>query len=318
LLSFFTRPFTRVDHPNIETSLIGQFLYPSLGPGQYWEFVARRIIAQGGKLRTGHKVVRFETVKKDECLSVVGAIVREQATGREYRIKPDAVVSSMPIKDLISALGSVVPERVRSLAAGLPYRDFMTVGLLVHRLLVKSSNGGLIPDCWIYVQEPDVFLGRIQVFNNWSPNMVASPEDTVWLGLEYFCAEGDELWERSNEDFIALATEELVQLGIIESSDVLDATVQRVKKAYPAYFGSYEHFDEIRFFLNGFDNLFCVGRNGQHRYNNMDHSMLTSYEAIRVLLDDSSDKNSIWEINSEQAYNEERESSERSVHAGES
>ena len=145
---------------------------------------------------------------------------------------------------------------------------------------IKTVNN-LVPDCWIYVQEPDVKLGRIQIFNNWSPYMVEKPEDTVWIGLEYFCNENDKYWNMSDEEFIKFATEELEKMNIIKRQDVLDAHREKVKKAYPAYFDTYSEIDELIKYINEFDNLYCVGRNGQHRYNNMDHSMVTAFEATK-------------------------------------
>jgi protoporphyrinogen oxidase len=195
----------------------------------------------------------------------------------------------------------------------LPYRDFITVGLLLDQLKIKNQTkiktlNNIVPDNWIYVQEREVKMGRIQIFNNWSPYMLEDPKHKVWMGLEYFCTEGDEMWEASDEDFIAFATKELVSMGIIESeSDVLDACRLRVKKAYPAYFGSYDEFPVVREYLDTIPNLYCIGRNGQHRYNNMDHSMLTAMVAVNGLLEGKTDKSALWEVNTEKAYHEEKE-----------
>jgi len=304
IIAFLATPFKR-DDARTETSLIDWFYYPRLGPGQYWEQMAQSIVEKGGEIRLSSEVIGLGTTECDGRIFIKSAIIREVKTGDIYRIEPDAVISSMPIKDLIAALGKVAPERVREIAEALPYRDFMTVGLLVNKLVLSADDGGLIPDSWIYVQEPEVKLGRIQIFNNWSQDMVASPDDTVWLGLEYFCAESDEMWNARDEDFIAFAASELAQIGVITREDVLDGTVVRVKKAYPSYFGSYEHFGEVKDYLKTIDNLYCVGRNGQHRYNNMDHSMLTSFEAVRAILDPAYDKDRLWEVNTEQTYSEE-------------
>jgi protoporphyrinogen oxidase len=220
----------------------------------------------------------------------------------------------MPIKDLFEAFGKDnVPEKPYEIATQLPYRDFITVGLLLDRLKIKNQTkiktlNDIVPDNWIYVQEREVKMGRIQIFNNWSPYMLEDPEHKVWMGLEYFCTEGDEMWEASDEDFIAFATKELVSMGIIESeSDVLDACRLRVKKAYPAYFGSYDEFPVVREYLDTIPNLYCIGRNGQHRYNNMDHSMLTAMVAVNDLLEGKTDKSALWEVNTEKAYHEEKE-----------
>ena len=162
-----------------------------------------------------------------------------------------------------------------------------------------------IPDTWIYIQERDVKVGRLQVFNNWSPYMVADYKNTIYLGLEYFCNEGDELWQMSDDDIVAMAKSEMSEIGIIEPSSVLSGNVVKVKKAYPAYYGSYYKLDIVRSFLDGIENLYCIGRNGQHRYNNMDHSMLTAFAAVDALTKGTS-KTPIWEVNAEKEYHEER------------
>jgi protoporphyrinogen oxidase len=184
------------------------------------------------------------------------------------------------------------------IAGALPYRDFMTAGLLVRRM-----HGGMPPDNWIYVQEPDVKLGRLQVFNNWSPALVADP-GTIWLGLEYFCAEGDELWAMQDAAFVDFASRELAKIGLIELADVLDGTVVRVPKAYPAYFGAYAGMSQVRAYLDRFANLYPVGRNGMHRYNNQDHSMLAAKAAVECIAAGSGDKSQLWLINVEEEYHE--------------
>ena len=187
---------------------------------------------------------------------------------------------------------------------------------MVDKLAIQNKTqmktlGNIVPDCWIYVQERDVKLGRLQIFNNWSPYMLPDPEKQVWMGLEYFCSEGDELWNKSSEEFVAFAKEELLRIGVISSPDaVKDATHLRVKKAYPAYFGSYARFDEVRSYTDGFENLWLLGRNGQHRYNNMDHSMLTAMEAVDTILSGKRDKNVVWNVNTEEVYHETDEKKE--------
>lgn len=224
----------------------------------------------------------------------------------------DIVISSMPLRDLVEGLDAV-PNDIAEIAAGLPYRDYMTAGVLIKNLKLQNETeiptiGGIIPDDWIYVHDRKVRMGRIQVFNNWSPYLVADIEHTAWLGLEYFCNEGDELWEKTDEEFAALAIQELVTIGMIESpSDVLDSHVERVKKAYPAYFDTYDRIEELREFLDGIPNLYCVGRNGQHRYNNIDHSMCTAFEAVSNIRSGRTDKSNIWDVNTEAAYHEEKQ-----------
>jgi protoporphyrinogen oxidase len=208
-------------------------------------------------------------------------------------------------------MGKVVPEPIYDLALKLPYRDFITVGLLVKKLKLKNTTniktvGGIIPDCWIYIQDRDVKIGRLQIFNNWSPYMVKDLQNTVWIGLEYFCSENDAIWNMDKDTFITFAIDELVKINIIDKDDVLDAHQVKIKKAYPAYFGAYEHFDKVKKYLDSFGNLYCIGRNGQHKYNNMDHSMLTAIEAVKVLKNGGYDKSSIWNVNAEGEYHEEK------------
>ena len=231
--------------------------------------------------------------------------------GETRRIEGDMFLSSMPIKDLVAGMADA-PADVKAVAEGLPYRDFVTVGLLVNRLNLQNEThlktlGGIVPDCWIYVQDTNVKLGRIQIFNNWSPYLVADPEHTVWIGLEYFCDEGDDFWNMSAEDCATFAMDELVTMGVINSrTEVLDFHRERVQKAYPAYFDTYADIDKAVQYLSGFENLYCVGRNGQHRYNNMDHSMATSFEAVRCITGQSADRQAIWNVNTEKEYHEEK------------
>jgi protoporphyrinogen oxidase len=218
----------------------------------------------------------------------------------------------MPLKDLVAGLrGVAVPPEVAEVAAGLPYRDFVTVGLLVDRLAIANQTSlptlnQLVPDCWIYIQEPGVKIGRLQIFNNWSPYLVADPLHTVWLGLEYFCNEGDELWTQPDAAFIRMATHELAEIGLIRADSIRDSCLIRVPKAYPAYFGTYGQIDRLSGWLNQIANLSCIGRNGQHRYNNMDHSMLTAMLAASQVLSGQADKPALWQVNAEKEYHEEK------------
>jgi protoporphyrinogen oxidase len=222
-------------------------------------------------------------------------------------VEADWFVSTMPVRELVLGLVPEAPQPVREIAAGLEYRDFLIVGLLLRRLQPNAEGSGplnLVPDNWIYVQEPGVKVGRLQIFNNWSPYLVRDP-GTVWLGMEYFCREGDELWRMSDERLIELAVEELDKLRLAHSADRLDGVVLRMPKAYPGYYGTYERFDELRAYLDGLANLFLVGRNGMHRYNNQDHSMLTAKRAVEAILAGSSDKSAIWAVNIDDEYHEE-------------
>lgn len=298
-----------INNDKVETSLIEEFMYPKYGPGQLWEIVAKEFERLGGKIILNAKVVGAKQKKKQiESVTYETNSKAKKLTKKE--IKGDIFISSMPLKDLVNSMNNV-PTKIKKIATGLPYRDFVTVGLLVKKLNLKNETeiktlGNIVPDCWIYVQEPDVKLGRVQIFNNWSPYMVKKPEDTVWIGLEYFCNEGDEFWNMSDKECIKFATDELVKMGMIKEDDVLDAHRERVKKAYPAYFDTYDQIDELVDYLNKFDNLYCVGRNGQHRYNNMDHSMVTSFEAVKNILNGESDKTNVWNVNTEKDYHEEK------------
>ena len=300
-----TKPF-RKKNKKVETSLIEQFEYPKFGPGQLYTLLADSLVKKGVDIVYDSEVNKIVLNKNHQ----VGEVITKD--GKSY--KADYFVSSMPIKDLFMALGEeVVSHEAYETAVNLPYRDFITVGLLLDKLKIKNKTkiptvNEIVPDTWIYVQERDVTMGRMQLFNNWSPYMVADPLNTVWMGLEYFCSEGDEMWTANDTDFINMAIDELVRMGIIESKDnVLDATRLKVKKAYPAYFGSYDHFDLVRKELDNISNLYCVGRNGQHRYNNMDHSMLTGLIAADYIKENNTDKTALWEVNTEKEYHETKE-----------
>jgi protoporphyrinogen oxidase len=304
-----TAPFrssTDTAQTRTETSLIERFLYPKLGPGQMWEAVARDVAARGGEVHLQHRVVGIERTG----LTVTAVTVRDERTGAHRRIACDYFLSTLPVHDLAAML---LPEdeRVAYVARSLPYRDFMTAGLLLRRMSVpgkrprEAAANGMPPDNWIYVQEPDVKIGRLQLFNNWSPALVADP-DTIWLGLEYFCREGDEMWSMKDGPFIDFAADELVKLGLIKRQDVLDGTVVRVPKAYPAYFGEYRRFDVVRAYLDEFHNLYSIGRNGMHRYNNQDHSMLSAKCAVDSIIGGGA-KTRIWDINADGSYHEENE-----------
>jgi protoporphyrinogen oxidase len=256
-----------------ETSLIDEFLYPKLGPGDLWQCVADKILEMGGEVRLNAKI--------------------EKLNLKEY----DYVLSSMPIKDLINAMEDV-PQNIKEIANGLVYRDFITVGVLLDKLEI-----GNIKDNWIYVQESDVKVGRLQIFNNWSEHLVKD-KSKIWIGMEYFANEGDDMWNTSERVFSKFAISELEKIGIAKKENVLDSIVIKVPKAYPAYFGTYNKFGELREWLDGIDNLFLIGRNGMHKYNNMDHSMLSALEAVNAIHSGSKDKSAIWNVNSEEDYHE--------------
>ncbi len=285
-----------------ETSLIERFLYPKFGPGQMWEQVAEHIVAAGGTIHLRHRIVRIHRTGAH----VDSVDVRDETSGEVRRIACDYLISTMPIKELTELLQPEDSDVLR-IAAALPYRDFMTVGLLVSRMRRSHSTcaaNGMPPDNWIYVQEPDVRLGRLQLFNNWSPALVADP-NRIWLGLEYFCNEDDDLWTMADGAFVEFASRELAKIGLIDLQDVLDGTVIRVPKAYPAYFGSYTEIHRVQAYLDRLTNVFPVGRNGMHRYNNQDHSMLAAKAAVDCIAAGSPEKSPIWSVNAESEYHEE-------------
>jgi protoporphyrinogen oxidase len=287
-----------------DTSLIERFMYPKFGPGQLWEHVAGLIREKGGEIHMGWKVDRIHCSVEDGVKRVV-SIDAVNAKGERQTFAGDYFFSTMPMRELVEAIDAPVPENVRQVSAGLQYRDFITVGLLADKLKVREPDGGLLKDTWIYVQEPDVLLGRLQIFNNWSPYLVADPTK-VWIGLEYFCYDTDELWQMQDEELKRFAIAEVAKIGILNAEDVSDGHVVRVPKTYPAYFGTYDRFDELREFTDGFENLFLVGRNGMHKYNNQDHSMLTAMTAVDGIVAGHVDKAALWGINTEQEYHEEK------------
>jgi protoporphyrinogen oxidase len=290
---------------DVETSLIEHYLYPKLGPGQLWETVAEMVRERGGEVRMNQAVVGVT----GEVGAIRSVETRDGLTGESTTVSGDFVISSMPVADLVAALKGVdVPADVARVAAALPYRDFITVGLLMSKLAISNTTevptrNNVIPDNWIYIQEPSVKVGRLQIFNNWSPYMVADP-DTVWVGMEYFANEGDALWVKPDPEMARFGADELASIGIIDREDVLDSTVIHVKKTYPAYFGAYAEFDAVRSFLDRFENLYLVGRNGQHRYNNQDHSMLTAMAAVDNISTGRLDKSNVWDVNAEAEYHE--------------
>jgi protoporphyrinogen oxidase len=283
-----------------DTSLIERFMYPKFGPGQLWEHVADQICQKGGEIHMGWRVDQIHCEGKR-----VVSIDAVNEKGERRMFTGDYFFSTMPMRELVDAMDAPVPANVREVSAGLQYRDFITVGLLADRLKVKEPDGSLLKDTWIYVQEPDVLLGRLQIFNNWSPYLVSDPTK-VWIGLEYFCYDTDDLWKMPDEELKKFAIAEVAKIGILNAEDVLDGHVVRVPKTYPAYFGTYDRFEELREFTDGFENLFLVGRNGMHKYNNQDHSMLTAMTVVDGLVAGHVDKTALWGINTEQEYHEEK------------
>ncbi len=293
------------DKGKVETSLIESFIYPKYGPGSLWEAVADDVKAAGGEVRmqTAVKGVHVQDGRVDY-------VTVEDADGKTQQVACDYFLSTMPLKDLVAAITGEEPSKeVKDIAAGLVYRDFITVGLLTRKLCIVNRTKlqtykNRVPDTWIYIQERDVKIGRLQVFNNWSPYMVKDYEHTEWIGLEYFCNEGDAMWQMKKEDFIQMAIGELAKIDIIRPEDVIDSVQVKIKKAYPTYYGAYYQLDAVKSYLNTISNLYCMGRNGQHRYNNMDHSMLTAMETVDAIQSGSNDKQAIWAVNTEEEYHE--------------
>lgn len=305
LKDIITKAF-HIKNNHIETSLIEQFIYPKFGPGQLWECVAHDIESKGGEVMLNTTVTGVNMVDGN-----VDSVVVRNADGKNATIMCDALFSSMPLKDLVASMSGIdVPETASYVAAGLPYRDFITAGLLVKKLNFKNKThiktlDERIPDTWIYIQEPDVKVGRLQIFNNWSPYLIKDYTNTMWVGMEYFCNEGDDLWCMPEDEFKQFAATELLKIGAINDvNEVLDSTVHKVKKAYPAYFGTYNEIGSLREFLDTIPNLYCIGRNGQHHYNNMDHSMLTAMRAVDAVTTGTATRSDIWNVNTEQEYHE--------------
>jgi len=293
-----------IQQKEVVTSLIEQFMYPKLGPGQMWETVASIIREKGGIIITNAKVNSVNV--QNNAIQSVSYI--NTLNGNTHSVSGNYFFSTMPVKELIAAMGNIVPINIQNISNGLQYRDFITVGLLLNKLSITHTSNStlhnnLVPDNWIYIQERDVKIGRLQIFNNWSPYLVADPSK-VWIGLEYFCNEGDDLWQMDDKTFIQFAIDELHSIGIIDKQDVMDSTLIRMPKTYPAYFGTYHQFNVIRQFTDSFTNLFLIGRNGMHKYNNQDHSMLTAIAAVNNIIHGITSKDNIWAINTEEDYHE--------------
>jgi protoporphyrinogen oxidase len=308
---FFTKMLSRktdstdIRQKNSETSLIEQFLYPKYGPGQLWEHVARQVEQSGGEVRMGWRVKKLHLRTGIDGVDRVTGVEAVTPEGATATLEGDYFFSTMPIRELLRSMDTAIPAHIQQISDGLQYRDFITVGLLVDRLLIKEPDGSPVKDTWIYIQEPDVLVGRMQIFNNWSPYLVSDPSK-VWIGLEYFCYDTDRLWNMPNQEIVEFAVAEVAKIGILKPDEVRDSCVFRVPKTYPAYFGTYDRFDEIVRYMERFENLFLVGRNGMHKYNNQDHSMLTAMTAVDNIVSGVKSKQNLWEINTEQEYHEQK------------
>jgi protoporphyrinogen oxidase len=286
----------RFTNKNASRSLIEKFLYPAKGPGMLWEKVAAECTAMGVEIRLGAHVRQ---------LAVEGGLVRSVSwvEGDTHQASAtDFVMSTMPLRHLFRSMGDAVPADVAAVAAQLEYRDFLIVGLKLKRLCFDPEQGHEILDNWIYIQDKGVKVGRLQLFNNWSPFMVSGGGQ--WIGAEYFCDKGDALWDMSDADLIQLALTELESIGILESDKFTDGTVVRCPKAYPSYTGIYTDIQSLRDHLETIGNIFPMGRNGLHKYNNQDHSMMTAFKAVELIERGARSKEELWEVNTEDEYHE--------------
>ncbi|MET0634487.1 MAG: NAD(P)/FAD-dependent oxidoreductase [Chitinophagaceae bacterium] len=294
---------TRIDQKGTSTSLIEQFLYPKFGPGQMWETVTEEIKKRGGQVLLNAEVTAINGDGKNNIRSVE---VTDITTGSKTEMPADYFISTMPVKYLIGKSKNLtIPERVRQVAANLEYRDFLIVGILTNDLLLKEKDHSSISDNWIYIQDKNIRAGRLQFFHNWSPYMVAQPGSN-WIGVEYFCNDTDPFWKMNDRQISQLAVGEMKTIGVLDIHEVKDTVVVRVRKAYPSYYGSFEDFSIVKDYLNTIENLFPIGRNGMHRYNNSDHSMLTAMAAVDNIVNLQMDKTNIWDINTDETYHEEQ------------
>lgn len=309
LKDIFKKVF-KIQDKHVETSLIERFYYPKLGAGQIWDVMAQKIQQNGGKILKNCLVKKIQIVDK----KVVG--IEIENNGEIQKMNVDILLSSMPLKDLVNSFENEnVPEEIVKISNGLPYREFMSVAILANKINLKNTTkiktiNNVIPDSWVYIQEPQVKMGRLQIFNNWSPYIFKNKEDIkdkVLLSLEYFCNETDEFWNMTEDEFVKFALDEAQKINLIDKQEVIWAKQIKIKKAYPAYFGTYYEIDKLVKFLDEYENLYCIGRNGQHRYNNMDHSMLTGLIAAQNIINNITDKKEIWNVNTEKEYHEKKQ-----------
>jgi protoporphyrinogen oxidase len=276
-------------------TLIEKFLYPAKGPGMLWEKVATSCMESGVVFLFQAKLTKLHI--NDELVTKVSYTTSQNS---ETVLDCDAVFSTMPIKNLIHSIQDDIPEEVAKIAQDLEYRDFMIVGLELKSLKIEQEKGKLIKDNWLYIQEGEVKVGRLQIFNNWSPFM--SHSNNIWIGAEYFCQHTDDLWNMSDEKIIDFALTELSKIGVIDKTQFLSGKVVRCPKAYPTYSGSYYKLNQVIDYLETKKNLFPMGRNGLHKYNNQDHSMLTAFKAVELFEKGDFSKSEIWAINSDDEY----------------
>jgi protoporphyrinogen oxidase len=288
-------------------SLSDNFLYPAFGPGQLWEEVAARILEKGGELHLNCDVDRI----KADGDRIAGVDVTNGVSKATRSFAGDYFFSSMPMKNLFRCFDHPVPPSIKEISEGLIYRNLITVWLLLDRLDIRADRqiqpGSVITDNWIYLQEAGLVAGRLQIYNNWSPGLVKDPA-TISIGLEYFCDPTSAMWNSSDQSMIALAISELKQLGTMQDQSLSDSRVVRVPDAYPVYAGTHARLAELRSFVDQFENLYLIGRNGMHKYNNQDHVMLSAMIAVKNIAAGRKDKSNIWAVNTDPDYHEEKTS----------
>ncbi len=301
LLNAILSPLKSISKKDKETSLIEEYYYPKYGCSQLWQVMLDKILAMGGEIYYNTTVSQINT--KDNKVFSVSAI----SNNNETTYVADYLVSSMPINELIAGLNNV-PEEVKYIAENLQYRDYILASYLCKGINLPNNTkfltiNNIAPDSWIYLQEDFIKAGRIYIMNNFSPYMIKDFQNNVLVNLEYFCNEGDELWSKSEAEMLDFGLNEFKKLGVLGSDNIIESRCVKVQKAYPAYFGVYKDFDKVKNYLNTIKNLYCIGRNGQHKYNNMDHSILSGMKVADVI------KNNLpidllWSVNTEQEYHE--------------
>lgn len=265
------------------------FLYPKFGPGQIWDEVASQIIKEGGEILLNSEVIKI-TQNKNKIKSITIKTKKDNKV-----ITADYFISSIPIKNLIKMINNV-PEKIRNISDGLIYRNFRAAGVLVDRMRILDKNSDkMLYDTWVYIQEKDVFMGRMQIYNNWSPYLLKD-KNKVWLGFEYFVGDDDKIWNMTSLEFENLAINEADKIGIIDKNDVLMTISHKFEKAYPAYFGTYNKFEDIKKYVDGFDNLYLIGRAGMHKYINIDHVVLSGIAVVKNIVQKMPNKDNIWNI----------------------
>ncbi len=288
LISLFKNIFVRSVKPE------DPFLYPKLGPGQFWEKIAAKIVEQGGEIRLNCEAVQIDTDGKN-----IRFVELKNSEGKTEKTAADYVVSSLPLKNLLQITNNA-PQEVRKVANGLMYRNFRSAAVLLNKLNIKNTSkiptvNGILPDTWVYIHEKGVQMGRMQVYNNWSPYLLKE-DNKVWIGFEYFGGDSDEIWTMSAAEFEKLAVAEGIKLGIIAKEDVLDVTSYKLDKAYPAYFGAYNEFATVKKYIDEIKNLYPVGRAGLHKYINIDHVVLSGMAAAENIAENMPDKENIWNV----------------------